>query len=636
MVALTTAIFLQTAPVAAANDAVVAIPSSVQGDVFLKVLKSSPILSQAKLGITAKMGDTSDAALKKVLAGEVDLALVDVESIAARDRNGSLELTTVFTKQFLFQDVSDVTTVQNAPLGIAILNEISSTGVVALGYWNSGQIQLVTKSPLQSVKDFNQLKIGFSVDNNLGQTLIKFGAVQKNLPPDQVYSEFTAGRIDAAILDIPNKDYTDISKTYGRLLRPRVGVFVANTNYWSRLLETEKRAWNLSIQSVQSIGNENFSKLFLQDTLISEPKAARFTTLPLPTPYKSQASEWLFYNDPKTTYEINLINEAVGAHKPLKKKSSLEDRRFLLTLRMETAPVIFVTDRNEEEQTHDINMRFGSARSIDSKISCGNAIYQTPSTGPPPDVVHSLESCVNYVASMMSHSNTDRFLFFIHGFKNTFGDAIKTGVDLSKSLRYTNPIIVWSWPSDGWANSYRFDSESIRWSQPNALEFLQALIAKMPQLQIDFFAHSMGNRMLLFLLQNAGLRGASHSVTFAAPDEAQDIFMSTILRLGGFQSLNTLYASDRDIALSISAYLNSPHGRRIPRAGSGGQNILLLDGVESVDASDISSGIAHSYVFQEERALEDIEKILIDLKGAKDRGLEQHQRNGRVYWSIEP
>ena len=88
-----------------------------------------------------------------------------------------------------------------------------------------------------------------------------------------------------------------------------------------------------------------------------------------------------------------------------------------------------------------------------------------------------------------------------------------------------------------------------------------------------------------------------------------------------------------------SGILNSPHDHHIARAGEGGENILVLQGLETVDAtrlSSICSSCGHSYVFENSRATHDIDQILNLGRKADERGLERREKNGATFWMFGP
>lgn len=224
---------------------------------------------------------------------------------------------------------------------------------------------------------------------------------------------------------------------------------------------------------------------------------------------------------------------------------------------------------------------------------------------------------------------------YVHGYMNTFYDAAGRSAGFAHDLNLSGPIIAWMWPSDGYTNSYAFDEDSSKWTTPHFLQFLQEFKNQLPNTHLNLVAHSMGNRILLGALKSANLTTID-SVLFAAPDEARDVFSQT-LKEWNFGKIKTLYGSENDRALYISRYIHSPHGERIPRAGDGGTSILIIDGVESVDASALDAGLTgHSYVFSHPKALDDINKIIKNKWPATKRGLKALYNKNLEYWAILP
>jgi esterase/lipase superfamily enzyme len=140
----------------------------------------------------------------------------------------------------------------------------------------------------------------------------------------------------------------------------------------------------------------------------------------------------------------------------------------------------------------------------------------------------------------------------------------------------------------------------------------------------------MGNRILLQMLREFAQAKSSIRIgaaVFAAPDISQDVFREQLRQARKIGALRTLYASEYDRAILIS---ESYH--KAPRAGSGGANILVTGGVESVDTR--LSG--HSYVFDEPKAIDDFRKIVNRETAATGRGLTTREKAGAAYWEIGP
>ena len=95
-------------------------------------------------------------------------------------------------------------------------------------------------------------------------------------------------------------------------------------------------------------------------------------------------------------------------------------------------------------------------------------------------------------------------------------------------------------------------------------------------------------------------------IVFTAPDVDRDYFTDAIQSLTGAAERITLYASDNDYALRSSQFL---HGA--PRAGTAGDIILKLAGVDSIDMSSVPADtLGHSYFAANSGAIYDIFRLL--------------------------
>ena len=82
-------------------------------------------------------------------------------------------------------------------------------------------------------------------------------------------------------------------------------------------------------------------------------------------------------------------------------------------------------------------------------------------------------------------------------------------------------------------------------------------------------------------------------VIFAAPDIGRDNFVQLADAFYGRAQRCTLYASSRDVALKASKTI---HG--YPRAGEAGTSLVVVEGVDTIDASLVDTSLIdlrHSY-----------------------------------------
>jgi esterase/lipase superfamily enzyme len=150
-------------------------------------------------------------------------------------------------------------------------------------------------------------------------------------------------------------------------------------------------------------------------------------------------------------------------------------------------------------------------------------------------------------------------------------------------------------------------------------------------------AHSMGNRVMTATLNRLATKQSFsqhlqiiQQIVLAAPDIDQNVFKETILpqfqRVG---SRRTLYASDKDEALHLSESLRGG----LPRLGEAGLSLFVENGLDTIDASNVSStGNNHSYIFDTKELISDLHFLLNLGLSPLDRRLRARIKNTFKYW----
>ena len=149
---------------------------------------------------------------------------------------------------------------------------------------------------------------------------------------------------------------------------------------------------------------------------------------------------------------------------------------------------------------------------------------------------------------------------------------------------------------------------------------------------IDMIGHSLGGRGVVLALDSlardhAGSGPLIDNVVLIAPDMDFAIFVQHLPRIREVARAVTIYVSDRDLPLAISAEL---HG--YPRLGQTGNDTSLLDGVEVIDVSAMSgigaidipgapasSVSGHIYHLSSRDIADDISALLNEGKPAAER-----------------
>src|SRR5262249_28085928 len=90
---------------------------------------------------------------------------------------------------------------------------------------------------------------------------------------------------------------------------------------------------------------------------------------------------------------------------------------------------------------------------------------------------------------------------FVHGFNTSFDCALYRTAQIAYDLRFDGVPFLYSWPSGGKVASYTYDHGSVEQAEPTLTEFLNLVIQKSGAKSISLIAHSMGNELLLRVLE---------------------------------------------------------------------------------------------------------------------------------------
>ena len=189
------------------------------------------------------------------------------------------------------------------------------------------------------------------------------------------------------------------------------------------------------------------------------------------------------------------------------------------------SPVLFATNRNDEGGAV-YKTRFGSQRLDPFTYSCAylgapQRHSGEPKLPPAPKTLTTgMDECARLIVAKTREAGLSKLLILIHGFNIPFDGLVWRALQLGSDLDYQGAILGWSWPSEGSAFGYAYDEDPNLWSEPHLYELVNAIAEAGPELQLDFAAHSMGNRMLLQMLREMALGHSTVRIgaaIFAAP-----------------------------------------------------------------------------------------------------------------------
>ncbi len=227
---------------------------------------------------------------------------------------------------------------------------------------------------------------------------------------------------------------------------------------------------------------------------------------------------------------------------------------------------------------------------------------------------------------------------FVHGYNVTFAGAARRTAQIAHDVEFAGAPIFFSWPSQGGLLKYTVDETNVDWAVPHLKQFLLDVSRLSGATHVNLIAHSMGNRALTEALREIQLQLQSQATLFnqvilAAPDIDAEIFRRDLApALVQTAQRVTLYASSRDQALVASKKV---HG--YPRAGDSGGELVVLDGIDTVDVSQLETSLlGHSYYGSSN-------PILLDMRQLIERALPAAQREWLLpraygeltYWIFE-
>lgn len=252
--------------------------------------------------------------------------------------------------------------------------------------------------------------------------------------------------------------------------------------------------------------------------------------------------------------------------------------------------------------------------------------------------VSSKDKFFSDLSTRVRKSKNDSAFLFIHGYNVSFEDAARRTAQMSYDLAFDGAPVFYSWPSKNLTTSYIMDEQSIEWSQTNIKIFLEEFLTQSTAKNIYLIAHSMGSRGLTraissLLQERPELRERLKEIILAAPDIDAEVFKRDIApKLSEKGQHVTLYASSQDVALAASKEI---HG--YPRAGDSTQGVVVVKGVETIDASNVdTSFLGHSYFVETTSILSDMFSLMKHNKRAGERfGLRGIDTKEGRYWEFK-
>lgn len=618
-------------------------------EMFLNVLTKAPDVKKAGLTFErvpyGSMGSARET-IKLLKEGVAHLALAPSALLPGYRDNIGLTFTTLISYPSIATDALEQFDLQDSVIGNIVAQEIGRKGLVVITYWNRVAKSLLFNKATLRIADIKGVKVG-ATGRQSHRTLLALGAKPTSLAFGEVHIALQKGSLDAAEFRNDPMQTKILSQMKGGSLladyQQYQGFLLAAEWFWINLSEQER----VAIQSAAEMATAKSRSIVInaEQALPGiarnyELTYAKFMEVAGDSEKSLISNIWLNQKGNAGLKALNLIN------KVKRKRRAVRDRRGQAPEHPTSQPKILFATNRENEGNSELSYQFGIRRKIGAPLSCGEIVYSPVAsrkfgevypgsiTLGPSGLMTGHNSCASLVANEAERHDGSVILFF-HGYRNSFDSAVRRAIGFAQDFALTDPVLVWSWPSQNTMSGYNYDIHSIRFSHIYLEDFSSAFF-KLSQLKnISVIAHSMGSQLAMKLLKEAKNTGASlANLVFVAPDVPKTNFNQGIIHFGDTAKIVTLYANEHDRALILSDTANDE-----APAGLGGKHLLILDRVETVDVSrtdDEGLELNHSYGFDVPKVAEDVSKLVRQQLKASARGLPSAIHNHKSYWFITP
>jgi esterase/lipase superfamily enzyme len=243
------------------------------------------------------------------------------------------------------------------------------------------------------------------------------------------------------------------------------------------------------------------------------------------------------------------------------------------------------------------------------------------------------------LSNQIATAKSQQVFVFIHGFDNTFEDAIRWTAQISNDIGFEGVPIVYSWPSAGKLLDYPADEATVEWTELHLKAFLEELVSQTHATTIHLIAHSMGNRALVTVLNQMALESPPaappkfNQVVLAAPDIDAGVFKQLAATFIPVADHVTIYVSSKDRALIASRKFHT-----YPRVGDSGPTVIIVPHVDTIDVSAVNTSfVGHSYLGDNRSILSDISHLIRDCAPPDKRvGMVPLLKDNQTYWTFQP
>ncbi len=244
------------------------------------------------------------------------------------------------------------------------------------------------------------------------------------------------------------------------------------------------------------------------------------------------------------------------------------------------------------------------------------------------------------LSAMLMNRTSDQpsNLLYIHGFRNSFDDALLCGAQLGCDLKILGTTFVFSWPSNQTLSRYHQDAATVTASLPYLEQYILLLLKNFPDVPLHIIAHSMGNRALLRLFERLAATkerpGKLGQFIFAAADVDSDEFCNVVNNTKPIAKRMSVYSSRADLALQASEVLHGYQrvGLAPPLTLTSHTDTILVEGFDLFNMYDKYS---HEYFVQSAAVMHDMFVLIkFDSPPNERQGLQKVEEANGTFWRL--
>lgn len=557
-----------------------------------------------------------------------------------------------FDFPFLASDWNQANKLLAGPVGLSVAQGFATAGHEVLFFWQGEARILASETPIMTAKDLQGQTVLGPATYASTNAAIQLGASAVALPLGERYEVAQAD--PGRVIDVPLAQVEKLPPSQGNILLSNHSldpiVLVAPTNALQSLGAVQRGflesalADATQVQKSAARSQETLQKAALIGKGVNVTALTNFTKAGF-------ASGLLVDSSVSRAANVFAMSPAALKNSSLKQVRN-EDQSVYVK-------VLFVTNRVAAKQVFgtDFASQLTYGRASVELAYDGDSDYDAPSLGIAARLTDLFTPAikgkgvqVNWAATTKAPFAKDQLptlpsspskasLLYVHGFANSFDEALQRGAWLSWNVG--RPVLAFSWPSRGvpLPASYLTDRETADKSVQALVSVLEMLgVRNGMQTDIDLVVHSMGARVMLGALKVIDRKPVTERPRFrrlimVAPDIPTSELAANWNALRQYFGRDaSLYISDHDRALGISkTFMNPGEGQRAGLAPP----VFTTAGVESIfiGRNDFSL-TGHSYHVSNNAISRDLIEALKYGANASERW-GQRRPPGKDYFVIQ-